>query len=74
MQNNHTFVICAYGDSKYLEECIHSLKQQTLQSQLILYTSTPSEYIEQICQKNAIVMHTAQGGGIGKDWNLALSL
>ena len=20
MQNNHTFVICAYGDSKYLEE------------------------------------------------------
>ncbi|MFM0794454.1 glycosyltransferase [Streptococcus suis] len=73
MQNNHTFVICAYGDSKYLEECIHSLKQQTLQSQLILYTSTPSEYIEQICQKNAIVMRTAQGGGIGKDWNLALS-
>ena len=21
MENNHTFVICAYGDSPYLEEC-----------------------------------------------------
>ena len=64
MQNNHTFVICAYGDSKYLEECIHSLKKQTLKSQLILYTSTPSEYIEQICQNNAIVMQFYKGKAV----------
>lgn len=71
--NNHTFVICAYGDSPYLEDCILSLKNQTTSSQLLLYTSTPSEYIATICQKHGLPLVTATGGGIGKDWNNALS-
>ncbi|MEI3394178.1 MAG: glycosyltransferase family A protein [Clostridia bacterium] len=25
---NHTFVICAYKESKYLEECIESLENK----------------------------------------------
>lgn len=35
MKDNHTWVICAYGKSDYLEACIQSLKNQTLQSQII---------------------------------------
>ena len=31
MKDNHTWVICAYGESEYLEACIQSLKKQTLQ-------------------------------------------
>lgn len=69
----HTFVICAYGDSPYLEECIQSLLHQSLQSKIILYTSTPSPLIEQLCQQYHIPWYTSQGGGIGKDWNAALS-
>ena len=33
MNDNHTWVICAYGESDYLEACIQSLKNQTLYSQ-----------------------------------------
>ena len=39
MKDNHTWVICAYGESDYLEACIQSLKNQTLQSQIICYSS-----------------------------------
>lgn len=73
MKKNHTFVICAYGDSSYLEECILSLKNQTVQSEIILYTSTPSQHIEAICEAHSIPCYVKQGGGIGIDWNNALS-
>jgi len=35
--NDHTFVICAYGDSPYLEDCINSLLSQTVKSNIILF-------------------------------------
>ena len=73
LKNQHTFVICAYGDSPFLEECILSLVNQELKSQVILYTSTPSDYIEKMCLKYNIPYHSKVGGGIGKDWNNALS-
>ena len=73
MSHNHTFVICAYGDSRYLEECIQSLVNQTLKTDIILYTSTPSNYIEGLCEKYDIPVFSSVGGGIGKDWNNALS-
>lgn len=73
MKNDHTFVICAYGDSAYLEDCIKSLVNQTIKSKIILYTSTPSEYIDNLCLKYNIPIYTARGGGIGIDWNQALS-
>ena len=70
MKDNHTWVICAYGESDYLEACIQSLKNQTLQSQIICYSSTPLDSIKELCQRYAIPFYTKQGGGIGKDWNL----
>ena len=73
LKYQHTFVICAYGDSPFLEECILSLVNQELKSHVILYTSTPSDYIENLCLKYNIPYHSKIGGGIGKDWNNALS-
>lgn len=73
MKDNHTWVICAYGKSDYLEACIQSLKNQTLQSQIICYSSTPLDSIKDLCQRYAIPFYTKQGGGIGKDWNNAIS-
>lgn len=69
----HTFVICAYGESPYLKECIQSLKKQTVATELLLYTSTPNTLIEQLCKEYEIPCVFASGGGIGKDWNNALS-
>ena len=48
---NHTFVICAYKESPYLEACIRSLKKQTVASAICLATSTPSDYLKNICEK-----------------------
>lgn len=49
--DNHTFVICAYGESSYLEDCIQSLLNQSLRTKVILYTSTPNQTIQNLCQK-----------------------
>ena len=48
---DHTFAVCAYKDSPYLEECIRSLKRQLEPSEIILCTSTPSAFIEEIAKK-----------------------
>lgn len=69
----HTFVICAYGESPYLEECIKSLQAQTYKSQVICYSSTPNQLIRNLCHQYDIPFYHQSGGGIGKDWNSALS-
>lgn len=73
MLNNHTWVICAYGESEYLESCILSLKAQTQPSKIICYSSTPLDSIKNLCDTYTIPFYTKVGGGIGKDWNNALS-
>ena len=71
---NHTFAICAYKESQYLEECIKSLKNQTVKSNIIMATSTPNEYIENLAQKYNIKLYINNGEhGIGQDWNFAVS-
>lgn len=71
---NHTFVICAYKESDYLEECIKSLKNQTVTSNLIMVTSTPNEYIKNMAQKYNILLYINEGeSGIGQDWNFGVS-
>ena len=59
----HTFVICAYKESPYLEECINSLKNQTMKSNIIVITSTPNEYIEHIVRKYNLPYYINEGEG-----------
>ena len=73
MKNNHTWVICAYGESEFLEACILSLRAQTIRSKIICYSSTPLDSIRQLCQTYEIPFYTKEGGRIGKEWNNALS-
>lgn len=71
---DHTFAICAYGESPYLEELIHSLKEQTLSTTLLLATSTPNDLTRGLCEKYDIRMYVNDGpGGIAGDWNFAVS-
>ena len=55
--DNHTFVICAYKESKYLEECVKSLQNQTVKSNIKMVTSTPNEYIKGIAEKQNIELY-----------------
>lgn len=74
MINNHTWVICAYKESEYLPECIESLKKQTVNSNIIMITSTPNDYIEKLAKKNNIPLYINDGKtGIGEDWNYGVS-
>jgi len=71
----HTFVICAYKESPYVEACIRSLKRQKSGSTVKLATSTPSEYLERLCDKYDIKYCVRNGEpGIADDWNYAYSL
>lgn len=74
MNNLHTFVICAYKESAFLEDCIKSLLAQTVPSTLLLATSTPNEYISALAEKYDIPLYINEGeSGITGDWNFALS-
>ena len=74
VSNSHTFVICAYGKSPYLEDCILSLKEQTVSSEIMICTSTPNEMIDSLGKKYGIrIMVNTGEKGITQDWNFALS-
>lgn len=68
----HTFVICAYKESPFLEECINSLLNQSTKSNIKMVTSTENEYIKNLAIKYDIPLIINHGkGGIVQDWNFA---
>lgn len=71
---NHTFVVCAYKESPYLEDCIKSVLNQKVKSNVIMSTSTPNEYIKNMAEKYNINLYVNNGEkGIGQDWNFGIS-
>lgn len=74
MFQNHTFVICAYKESQYLEECIKSVLGQNLKSNVIITTSTPNDFINKLASKYNLKVFVNEGEkGIGQDWNFGVS-
>lgn len=71
---DHTFVIPAYKDSPYLEECVFSLLAQSYQSSILIATSTPSFYIKSIAEKHGVPYYVSSSpSSIASDWNFALA-
>ena len=70
--DSHTFAVCAYQKSPYLEECVKSLLSQTVKSNVYIATSTPNAHIMDIAQKYGLPVHVSRGEkGIAADWNFA---
>ena len=70
----HSFAVCAYGDSPYLESCLRSLVRQSVPSERLLCTATPSDFLEELAEKYGFRYCVREGEpGIGADWNFALS-
>jgi len=68
----HAFAICAYKDSPYLESCIRSIKAQSVESDVIMCTSTPSSYISGLADKYGIPLFIRhEKSSIRDDWNFA---
>ena len=71
-KNNHSFIICAYKESPYLEECVKSLLNQTVNSPVYISTSTPNEHIKNIAKKyNVKLMINTKTKGHANDFNFA---
>lgn len=72
---DHTFVVLAYKESKYLETCIKSVLNQKYESNVIIATSTPNDYISRIANKYnlELIINQNSGQGIGFDFDFALS-
>lgn len=67
----HTFVVCAYKESPYLENCLKSLKNQTVKSSIIMTTSTPNVFIKSLAEKYEVPLWIREGkSDIRDDWNL----
>jgi len=74
MLNKHTFVILAYKESSFLEECILSLLKQSVSENIIIATSTRNEFIDNIAKKyNLEIVEKKEGEkGIAFDFDFAL--
>lgn len=70
---NHTFAVCAYKESPYLDECVRSLVSQTRRTNVEIYTSTPNELIYEVGKKYNVPVYVNPDGGRGiqADWNYA---
>lgn len=72
---DHTFVICAYKESIYLRDCIESIVKQTVKSNIIITTSTPTQYVLDLGEEYGIEVMISQKEklGIKGDFNFGLS-
>lgn len=74
----HTYVVLAYKESPYLEECVQSVLDQKYKSRVVVATSTPNEYIRKIAEKYEIEVFARpeedRGKGAASDFNYALSV
>ncbi len=69
---NHTFAVCAYKESPYLETCVRSLIRQSVRTKIIMTTSTPCGHIQRIADKYGIPLYIREGrSDIRDDWNFA---
>lgn len=68
----HTFVVLAYKESDLLEECIKSVLNQTIKTNVVIATSTPNDFITKLAKKYNLEIKVNKGKkGIGYDFDFA---
>lgn len=75
MPAEHLFVVAAYEQSPYLEDCLRSLVAQSKPSLVIISTSTPFAGLKALADRYNARLHLhGPNRGIGADWNQAFSI
>jgi glycosyltransferase involved in cell wall biosynthesis len=70
----HSFVVLAYKDSPFLPACVASVCAQTVASSVVITTSTPSAYIDEVAARFGVpVKVNPQRAGIAADWAFGLA-
>lgn len=72
---NHMWLIMAHEKSAFLEECIDSIKSQSLSTRVAISTATPNEYIMSLGKKYSIPIFIKGGKDeLRENWNYAYNL
>ncbi len=69
----HTFVVLAYKESQYLEECIKSTINQQYKSKIVIATTTDNAFIRKIAKKYNLEVVVGKHTNIGGDFDFALN-
>lgn len=69
----HTFVILAYKESPFLEDCIKSVLNQSVKSRVVIATTTRNNYIEKLAKEYNLNIIEGKHTSIGGDFDFALS-
>ena len=67
----HTFVVLAYKESEYLEECIKSVTNQKYKSKVVIATTTNNKYIRDLSEKYKLDVVVGNHTNIGGDFDFA---
>ena len=70
---SHAFVILAYKESPFLEDCIKSAISQSHQSEVVIATTTPNNYIQKFSTKYDLKVILGKHTDIGGDFDFALN-
>lgn len=70
---NHTFVILAYKESEFLEDCIKSVTNQTVNSNVVIATTTDNKFIRNLARKYKLEVIVGKHTNIGGDFDFAVS-
>lgn len=71
----HCFAVAAYGESPYLPLLLHSLRMQSVESRVIICTSTPNRYITKLSAQFGYPVYVRNGAhGLQQDWNFAYEM
>ena len=72
MKNNiHTFVVLAYKESRYLEDCIKSVTNQSLKTNVVIATTTDNNFIRDLSKKYKLKVIVGKHTSIGGDFDFA---
>ncbi len=72
-ENKHTFVVLAYKESEYLEECIKSVLNQSYNSKVMIATTTDNKYIRDLASKYKLEVVVGKHTTIGGDFDFAIN-
>lgn len=70
----HTFVVLAYKESEYLEECIKSVLNQNYHSKVVIATTTDNQFIRNMAKKYKLDVVVGKHTTIGGDFDFAVSV
>ena len=77
-KSQHTFVVLAYKESPFLEDCVKSVMNQQYNSDVVIATSTPNAFIDAIAEKYGLKViarpEKDRGKGAASDFDFGLSV